>query len=82
MSCYFRYLREVFAEAGMTVTEANKRQLDQAIHAFVRVPYKHCMPAPPRDKRRAGPDCWSKVKRAIHDTSQRTRLIAALKRVS
>lgn len=91
MSCYFRYLHEVFAEAGIAVTESNKRQVDQAIHAFVGVPYKRCMPArapraggPARrgSPRAGGPDCWSKVKLAIHDTSQRTRSLAALQRVS
>ncbi len=81
MSCYFRYLRDVFQEAGVTLSESNKRQLDQTIHAFVGVAYKHCMPAPPRDKRRAGPACWSEVKRVIQDAAQRARLITTLKRV-
>ena len=70
MSCYFRYLKEIFAEAGVTLTPANKRQLDQAIHAFVHVPYKHCMP-----------ECWSGLKAALQETSKRAALIAALKRV-
>ena len=70
MSCYFRYLRDVFHEAGVTLTESNKRQVDQAIHAFVGVPYKRCMPA-----------CWAEVKRVIQDAAQRARLITMLKRV-
>ncbi len=69
MSCYFRYLGELLQEAGVRVTPQNKRQLDQAIHAAVGVPYKHCMP-----------ECWSKVKRALADSSKRATLIAALKR--
>ncbi len=70
MSCYFRYLKEVFAEAGVQVTSANKRQIDQAIHAHVGVPYKKCMP-----------DCWSKVKSSIQERKKRASLVAALKRV-
>ena len=70
MSCYFRYLKDVFAEAGIRVTPATKRRFDEAIHALVGVPYKHCMP-----------DCWSKVKSTIHDTSRRRALLTALKRV-
>jgi hypothetical protein len=70
MSCYFRYLKEVFAEAGIQVTPATKRCLDEAIHALVGVPYKRCMPA-----------CWSRVKSAIQDASRRRSFIAALKRI-
>lgn len=44
MSCYFRYLKSLFEEAGVHVTPDNKRRLDQTIHAFVRVQYKRCMP--------------------------------------
>ena len=70
MSCYFRYLNDLFAEAGVRATPANKRELDQAIHRAVGVPYKHCMP-----------DCWSKVKAALQQPAKRTALVAALKRV-
>ncbi len=69
MSCYFRYLKEILREAGVTVTSANKRRLDQAVHASVGVPYKHCMP-----------DCWSKVKAALQQGPKRAALIATLKR--
>ena len=71
MSCYFRYLKEVFAEAGITVTPANKRQLDRTIHAHVGVPYKHCMP-----------DCWSKVKTVIQEPKKRAALVIVLKRAN
>ena len=70
MSCYFRYLKSVLAEAGVRVTPANKRAIDRAIHAHVGVPYKHCMP-----------DCWSNVKAALQDPREKTKLVAALKRV-
>ncbi len=70
MSCYFRYLKDVFAEAGVTATSANKQQLDQAVHAFVAVAYKRCMP-----------DCWSKVKMVLDNPFQRAKLVAVLKRL-
>ena len=31
MSCYFRHLKDVLSEAGIEVTPANKKQIDQAI---------------------------------------------------
>jgi len=42
MSCYFRHLKNVFAEAGINVTPANRKDIDQAIHKIVGVPYKDC----------------------------------------
>ena len=42
MSCYFRHLKETFAEAGIEITPANKRDVDRAIHKLVGVPYKDC----------------------------------------
>jgi len=68
MSCYLRYLKDELAEAKVTVTADNKRALDQAIHAFVGVAYKRCLP-----------DCWSKVKAVLRQPARRTALIAALK---
>lgn len=67
MSCYFRYMKDVLAEAKVTVTPANKRDLDQAIHAFVKVQYKQCMP-----------DCWSKVKAIMAQPARRAGLVKAL----
>jgi hypothetical protein len=40
MSCYFRHLHTIFDEAGIQVTPANKKQIDQAIHKIVDVSYK------------------------------------------
>ena len=42
MSCYFRYIKDVFEEAGISVNPANKKQIDQAIHKIVGVSYKDC----------------------------------------
>ena len=71
MSCYFRHLRDLFAEAGVAVTPGNKQALDRALHAAVGVPYKHCM----------GMDgCWSQVKAAAADPAKRRTLVQALKK--
>ena len=42
MSCYFRQLKDILAEAGVEVTPGNKRKVDQAIHRIVGVEYKDC----------------------------------------
>jgi predicted Fe-Mo cluster-binding NifX family protein len=42
VSCYFRHLKDIFAEAGIEVTPANKKQIDRAIHQFVGINYKDC----------------------------------------
>lgn len=68
MSCYFRYITDVFNEAGITVTPQAKKALDQAIHRIMNVPYKHCMP-----------DCWGQVKKTIADAAGRRRFVAQMK---
>ncbi|HWR71261.1 MAG TPA: hypothetical protein VN415_09410 [Dehalococcoidia bacterium] len=40
MSCYFRHLKGVMAEAGVEVTQANKKDVDRALHEIVGVAYK------------------------------------------
>lgn len=42
MTCYFRHLKEFFAEAGITITKENKRDVDRVIHDIVGVEYKNC----------------------------------------
>ncbi len=42
MTCYFRHLNNVFAQAGITVTLENKKELDRVIHQLVGVEYKDC----------------------------------------
>lgn len=44
MSCYFRYMKGVFWEAGISLTPENKKEVDQAIHKLMEVKYKKCMP--------------------------------------
>jgi trehalose-6-phosphate synthase len=53
MSCYFRHLKEIFDEAAIVVTPDNKKQIDQAIHQIVSVPYKEC------------PQAWKNLKQQI-----------------
>lgn len=69
MSCYFRHLKEVFAEAGIEVSPANKKALDQAWHRCVGVEYKDC------------PAAWRKLKLELQSgTPNRRSLIEALRR--
>ncbi len=53
MTCYFRHLKDVFAEAGIEVTSENKREVDKAIHSIVGVKYKDC------------PSAWKEVKKRV-----------------
>lgn len=68
MSCYFRHLKDVFAEAGVEITPQNKKQLDQAIHRFVEVTYKDCSPT------------WNKLKqKVLADEGKRRALVEMLR---
>jgi len=42
MSCYFRILKDILAEAGIEVTPANWKHVDRAIHGLVGVEYNDC----------------------------------------
>lgn len=61
MTCYFRQLKEVFAEAGIQVTPANRKQIDRAIQHIVGTDGKHC------------PETWAKVKERIRRDEKRRR---------
>ena len=61
MSCYFRHLDDIFNEAGIEVTSANRRQVDQVIHQIVEVDYKEC------------PAAWKKLKREILQDEKKRR---------
>ncbi len=68
MSCYFRHLESILNEAGIVVTPANKKPIDQAIHEFVGVAYKDC------------PVTWKHVKQEIlGDETKRQELVRKLK---
>jgi ATP-dependent Zn protease len=53
MTCYFRHLQEIFKEAGIRVTDENKREIDMVIHRIVGVKYKDCA------------ETWKEVKKRI-----------------
>lgn len=59
MSCYFRHLKDIFAEAGIELTPASRKQADQAIHEFVGIPYKNC------------PRTWKNLKHDILTNKQK-----------
>jgi len=53
LTCYFRHLQDIFKKAGIEVTSANKREIDQIIHRIVSIRYKDC------------PATWKEVKKRI-----------------
>lgn len=72
MSCYFRHMAGLLAEAGIDLDEVKadkdrKKELDRRIHAFVEVEYKDC------------PTTWARVKEVLADERKRARLVKALK---
>ena len=42
MTCYFRHMKEIFAEIGVEVTKENKKEIDRKIHSLLGVQYKDC----------------------------------------
>jgi predicted Fe-Mo cluster-binding NifX family protein len=58
MTCYFRHLQGIFEEAGIEVTEANKREVDKVIHEILGVKYKNC------------PAAWKEVKKRIAEDKE------------
>jgi hypothetical protein len=68
VSCYLRHMKDVLDEAGIVVTPANRKQVDQAVHHAVGVAYKDC------------PTTWKKVKQDIRgDEKKRLALIEQIK---
>ena len=63
MSCYFRHIKDILAQAGIEVTPENKKSIDQALHEIVGVPYKAC------------PAAWKAIKeKFLADAAGRKRL--------
>jgi len=72
MSCYFRHMADVLAEAGIDLEEVKadktkKKDLDEKIHKLVGVEYKDCSPA------------WKELKEMLADDKKRAKLVKALK---
>jgi hypothetical protein len=68
MSCYFRHLKEVLAEAGVEVTPANKKQVDQALHDIVGMTHKDC------------PTAWKNLKQQMANESDRAVVVKKLRK--
>ena len=66
MSCYLRHLKDILGEAGIEVTPANRKQLDQALHQIAGVDYKHC------------PETWQRLKQQLNDEETRQQLVSRL----
>ena len=67
MSCYFRHLKDLLAEAGVEVTPANKKQVDQALHEMVGVAHKDC------------PNAWKNLKRQMANEADRAAVVKKLR---
>jgi len=68
MSCYFRHLKDVLAEAGVEVTQANKKDVDQAILEIVGVAYKDC------------PCAWKNLKQKMGNEAGRAAVVKRLRK--
>jgi len=67
MSCYFRHLKDILAAAGIVVTPANRKAVDEAFHRVTGVGYKDC------------PATWKKLKQDLAgDEVARQRLAKRL----
>jgi hypothetical protein len=61
-------LKDIFAEAGISITPANRKDIDQVVHKIVGVPYKDC------------PGTWKALKtRFLVDETGRRDLVKRLK---
>ena len=69
MSCYFRHMKDILAEAGIEITKENKRDVDEIIHELANVTYKDC------------PGTWREVKSRIKGSEkQKKEFIKALRK--
>jgi hypothetical protein len=67
VSCYFRNMKDILEEAKITVTPANRKQIDQAFHDIVGTTYKDC------------PATWKDIKKTfLNDQPKREELIQKL----
>lgn len=72
MSCYFRHLKDVFAEAGIEITASNKKEIDRLIHEFVGINYINY---------RDCPGTWKMLKPILADRQRKSELINKLSQV-
>ena len=68
MSCYFRHLKEIFDEAGIEVTSANRKKVKEAIHSLTSVGRSDC------------PAAWKKLKQQVlNDEKNRSEFVSKLR---
>jgi hypothetical protein len=67
MSCYFRHMQGIFAEAGIKVTPENKKEIDRTVHQIVNVTYKNC------------PATWKEIKNGVANDEKRREFVQKLK---
>ncbi len=70
MSCYFRYIDDIFKELDIEITKDNKKDIDKILHKIAGAEYKNC------------PDAWKKIKEIIKsdDKNEKDRFIALIKK--
>jgi hypothetical protein len=68
MSCYFRHLKDVLAEAGIEVTPANKKDIDRALHEIMGVAYKDC------------PGTWKNLKGSMANEADHAAVVNKLRK--
>ncbi len=64
MSCYFRHLKDIFAEAGVEVTRENRKRIDRAIHEALGLSEEDC------------PVVWEKLKQEVMGDEAKRRALA------
>ena len=42
MTCYFRHMKDIFAEIGIEPTKENKKEIDRKIRDYLGVEYINC----------------------------------------
>jgi hypothetical protein len=60
-------MQSILEEAGITVTQDNKKEIDRKIHEIVNVSYKNCS------------ETWKAIKAGTADAAQRADFVAKLK---
>lgn len=71
MSCYFRHLKDIFAEAGIEVTPANRKAVDEAVRRLLGTEDEHC------------PETWQRLKsEVLADPGKRWQFIEGLKKAT
>jgi hypothetical protein len=53
MSCYLRHIQDILDEAGIALTPANRKLVDEAVHKAVGIVYKNC------------PATWKKIQEEV-----------------